>query len=114
MGGTHTFGTIHQAAWTCKLPFAHGLAQARESYHWPNVSRICSSDLVLVTAHAFANLYQGDCTVYCQEGAGKAVRVIDDPSFYQLWISVRLSETENSAGRCPGDGAGSRADAVPC
>lgn len=101
-------GNKSRAEWTCRLPFTHQLAQARESFRWPDVSSICGSSLVLVNADAFARSYKSDCMEYCREGAGMVVH----PSFHQYWISVRLEVS--TPGRCPGDDQSSYGDAVPC
>jgi hypothetical protein len=97
-------------AWTCKLPFESILAQARESFRWPNVSAICGPSTVLVNAKAFRTLYKGDCMEYCRSGAGRTVH----PDFYGYWISVRLEDTDRAVGQCPGEARESHGDAIPC
>lgn len=71
---------------TCRLPFAHPLTRARETWRWPDTVCILDSDNVLVRPKAFHDKYGSDCSRYCVQGAGKEVS--PDNDFYRYWISV--------------------------
>lgn len=70
--------------WTCRQPFAHQLAQARQTYRWPHITAVCSAGEALVDSAAFYGEYNSSCTEFCMRGAGRVVM----PELSQYWIGT--------------------------
>eukprot|EP00929_Paragymnodinium_shiwhaense_P009397 TRINITY_DN113567_c0_g1_i1.p1 TRINITY_DN113567_c0_g1~~TRINITY_DN113567_c0_g1_i1.p1 ORF type:complete len:237 (+),score=14.50 TRINITY_DN113567_c0_g1_i1:84-713(+) len=85
-------------AWTCRLPFAHPLAQARETYRWPDLVAVCSAGEALVSPQAFYSTYGSSCEEYCMRGAGKVVM----PEWSQFWRSIGCDGCGQPSS-CPAD-----------
>lgn len=70
--------------WTCRMPFSHKLAQARETYRWPDIAAVCGAGEALVEPQAFYSMYDSSCSEYCMRGAGRVVM----PELNTFWISI--------------------------
>lgn len=89
---------------TCKAPFDHPLAIARQTWSWPDVACVVSAGEVLVELAAFRGKYESDCQNFCKHGASK---VVGQNGWGKNWFSLYgsgagLEET------CPGHLAGHR------
>merc|ERR1711933_313653 len=80
------------------MPFDHPLAQARETWKWPDIACVISAGEALVRPDIFRSKYASDCSRFCKDGAGKAVAYDD---FYKYWISTFDPRMETDQ-VCPG------------
>lgn len=95
--------------WTCRMPFSHMLAQARETYRWPDIAAVCGAGDALVEPDAFYSMYGSSCSVYCMWGAGRVVM----PELNTMWMSLDCDGC-GQPGSCKADLTQQAATGIRC